>query len=329
MRVRCHITFALIAVLASCAVGYFVTAALQGGAKSLRQSVVELPTADPWPIGQIAFSPSGNLYFVNQSNGDIDELERQQVRTILAVPHPEFYPIDKSIVGTEGLAVTADAIWFTSNGLLYRASRDGSHIERVPASPGAELLEMLQGGTLLYSTSAQQSSGIFERLPNGTTRRVAGGGDVYEAALQATPQSATDEGLGEASGIAGVSSRDFYFTYNNRLYSVRGEIASVLTAPNLRNFFNGEMAAGPDNVIDAICGWWMCQVHNGLVTELFKLPTQVDGSFVGPSGIAISPKGVVYESYTASATSPISAERGGIIRISSTGRPTIVLAAKY
>ena len=66
-----------------------------------------------------------------------------------------------------------------------------------------------------------------------------------------------------------------------------------------------------------------------IVTELFKLPTTVKGSFVGPTGIAISPDGGIYESYTASATSPTSAESGGIMSISSTGHPTVVLAAKY
>lgn len=84
-----------------------------------------------------------------------------------------------SITGLNGLSVTDNALWFTAINGLYEASLTGRHVRRVGNASSAIDLDVLQDGSIIYTTT----SAIYERSTSGVTARIAGGG--YSPSLRA------------------------------------------------------------------------------------------------------------------------------------------------
>ena len=84
--------------------------------------------------------------------------------------------------------------------------------------------------------------------------------------------------------------------------------------------FNGELAGGPHGIVYSICDWGMCRVNARSYRQIFKMQSRIDGDFAAPLGMAVSPLGTIYVSY-----GDQSGGRAGILRLSSTGNPSVVV----
>lgn len=282
-----------------------------------------------YPFGALSVAANGVLYYADREYGQIDEVTSHGSRIVLSSLQGTALPI-QSISGLSGLFVTKDSIWFTATGGLYEATLAGRDVHRIGGAAGALNLDVLPDGTIFYSTSGAHTTtgggNVYERAVNGSTVRVAGGVaggatvPFHEQAVGEHPATALEDI--NPVNLVGVNAHTFYFVNENNLYLVEGGEASMLRP--VLDFFNGELAAGPRGAIYGICDWSMCRIQGDTFTPLFKLPTRVNGTFAAPAGLAISPTGAFYISYSSQSVPG----RAGIVELSSSGKITRVVVAR-
>jgi hypothetical protein len=282
-------------------------------------SPIQLPASGTYLFGDLSFSSNGNLYVVDMQHSQIDEVTNSALKDVISMPKVK--TSSNVIEGIQGLSISGNTIWFSANGSLYKASLDGRDIERVASVLGASDVDAFPDGTVLYAVNSQGSAnGAYEHFDNGTTRRVAGGGKgSYCAFATYTGQIATSISA-EPTSLIGLGPATFYYDDANELCLVTNGRVYALG----HDFHNGELAVGPHGTVYSICDWAMCRVTAQSYRQLFKLQTRVNGDFASPAGMAVSPSGVIYESYNDQGGG-----RAGIMRLSPTGTPTVVIDAMH
>ena len=68
-------------------------------------------------------------------HSQIDEVVNSSLKVIVSMPNVETSP--NVAQGIEALSISGDAIWFSANGSLYKATLDGRDIQHVDSVRGA------------------------------------------------------------------------------------------------------------------------------------------------------------------------------------------------
>lgn len=277
-----------------------------------------------YPFGAMSVAADGTLYYVDREYGQIDEATAHGPRVVLSSLHGGTAR-GRSIAGLSGLSAAGNSLWFTAAGALYRTTLGGGEPRRVGAAPGAVNLDVLDDGTVLYTTSGARSTsaGVFELVDDRPAVRIAGGGILASAQQLAAEHPANALGDLAPVDVVSQSADTFYFVNDNNLYLVQD--GQAMTLRPLGDFFNGELAASPNGVLYGVCGWRICRIRGRTFTPLFRLTTRIGGTFVAPDAIAVSPTGSFYLAYS-SQSEPTA--HTGIVELSASGKLARIVVSR-
>jgi hypothetical protein len=225
--------------------------------------------------------------------------------------------------------VTSQAIWYTANGELYKATLEGTDVKQVPAVFGATKVEAEENGSVFYATEGARYAGIYERLSSGKTTLFAGG---PKATIDGTQQ---ESGSLPAMSV-GLVPLNFATGSNGDLYIANYEHEQLDLVANgiFRQITSGggdwhaaQVASGPNGSVYGIGTDVMDRIDASAISSMFVVPQNINVGFFGYAGMAVSPGGSIYVSYYSQDSGE--SEQSAIVRYSSSGQATVVVFAGH